>query len=184
MLQLIVRYDFVSGLLSDSYKRRMCYIEAHSYCQYNYLRMRPDRFYLRNCQVLPAEKGGICADDYTCGGLYGDVGKQWLALYAVKNETMEPILASSLKVVIDSTAVPAGYSTGIHMFGSEAAFNLNSSLYDWNNSAKSVFVFFKTDSSVSNTSGSTFTGGAGLAVGALATAICTTATKKNRQHNA
>lgn len=78
--------------------------------------------------------------------------------------------------------------TGIHMFGSNAAFNLNSSLYDWNNSAKSVFVFFKTDSSVSNTAGSNFTGGtlaltggAGIALGALATAICMTATKKKKQ---
>jgi hypothetical protein len=124
----------------------------------------------------------------TCADMNGDVGKQWLALYAVKNEAMEPILASSLRVVVDSTTVPAGYSTGIHMFGSNAAFNLNSSLYDWNNSAKSVFVFFKTDSSVSNTAGSNFTGGtlaltggAGIALGALATAICVTATKKKKQ---
>ena len=127
----------------------------------------------------------------TCADMNGDVGKQWLALYAVKNEAMEPILASSLRVVVDSTTVPAGYSTGIHMFGSNAAFNLNSNLYDWNNSAKSVFVFFKTDSSVSNTAGSNFsggtlalTGGAGLAVGALATAIGMTATKKKKEQAA
>ena len=55
---------------------------------------------------------------------------------------------------------------------------------------KAVYLGYKTttDSSVSNTAGSTFTGGtltltggAGLAVGALATAICMTATKKEKQ---
>ena len=119
----------------------------------------------------------------------GCVGKQWLALYAVKNVAMDPILASSLTAVVGSSEIPAGYTTGIHMFGSEAAFNLNSSLYDWNNSATSVFVYFKTDDSVSNTAGSNFTGGtvaltggAGLALGALATAIGMTATKKKKEN--
>lgn len=81
--------------------------------------------------------------------------------------------------------------TGIHMFGSNAAFNLNSSLYDWNNNAKSVFVYYKTDGNAINTAGTNFTGGtlaltggAGLAVGALATAICMTATKKKKEQTA
>ena len=114
---------------------------------------------------------GVCAD------MNGDVGKQWLALYTVKNELMEPIIASSLKVVVDNAQLPAGYTTGIHMFGSDAAFNLNSSLYDWNNDAPSIYVYFKTDDASASTSGTNFTigtialsGGAGIAVGAAATA--------------
>ena len=119
----------------------------------------------------------------------GCVGKQWLALYAVKNEVMNPILASSLKVVVGSSEIPAGYETGIHMFGSDSAFNLNSNLYDWNESAKSVFVYFKIDDSVTaNTTGSNFTGGtlaltgvAGLAIGAFATKLGSTVTGKKKK---
>ena len=109
----------------------------------------------------------------------GDVGRQWLALYAVKNNVMDPILASSLKVVVDNPQLPAGYKTGIHMFGTDAAFNLNNSLYDWNNDAKSVYVYFQTDDApAASTTGSNFSagalaiaGGAGIVVGALVTAL-------------
>ena len=48
----------------------------------------------------------------------------------------------------------------------------------------SVFVYFKTDDSAANTAGSTFTGGAGIALGALATAIGMTATKKKKEQAA
>ena len=108
----------------------------------------------------------------------GDVGRQWLALYSVKKDLMEPILASSLQVVVGKVDVPAGYTTGLHMFGTEAAFNLNSSLYDWNNSATSVYVYFQTDDTVAGETGSNFTGGslalaggAGIALGAIVTAL-------------
>ena len=118
----------------------------------------------------------------------GCVGKEWLALYFAKNRNMDPILASSLKVVVKSSEVPSGYTTGIHMFGSEAAFNLNSNLYDWNNSAPDVYVYFKTDDSVTKTSGSTFSGGflalaggAGLVIGSVASALGTTVTKKKKK---
>ena len=122
----------------------------------------------------------------------GCVGKQWLALYAAKNEIMDPILASSLKAVVGSAEVSAGYTTGIHMFGSESAFNLNSNLYDWNNSAKSVFVYYKTDTGAkSSASGTNFTGGtialtggAGIAVGALATALGMTVSNKKKKEKA
>ena len=121
----------------------------------------------------------------TGSDLNGDVGKQWLALYAVKNEVMEPILASSLKVVVDNAQMPAGYETGIHMFGSDAAFNLNSSLYDWNNDAPSVYVYFQTDDTAASTTGSNFTagtlalsGGAGLAIGSIVTALVMKKKKK------
>ena len=124
----------------------------------------------------------------TCADMNGDVGRQWLALYVNKNEAMDPILASSLKAVVNSTSVPAGYTTGIHMFGSEAAFNLNSGLYDWNQSAKSVFVYYKTDDGAASNTGSNFTGGAvaitggaGFVIGALATALGLTVSKKKKE---
>jgi len=121
----------------------------------------------------------------TGADMNGDVGKQWLALYTVKKDLMEPILASSLKAVVGSAEMPAGYSTGIHMFGTEAAFNLNSSLYDWANDAPSVYVYFKTDDTAVKTAGANFTGGAlalaggaGIALGAAAALIIITKKKK------
>ena len=127
----------------------------------------------------------------TCSDMNGDVGKQWLALYTVKKDLMEPILASSLKVVVDNAQIPAGYETGIHMFGTDAAFNLNSSLYDWNDSAKSVYIYFKTDDTAAGTTGSIFTagalalsGGAGIALGAVVTALAMKTKKKSDKKEA
>ena len=82
----------------------------------------------------------------------GDVGKQWLALYAVKNEAMTPILADSLLAVVGNTDLPSGYTTGIHMFGSDSAFNLNDSKYVWNANASKVFVYFNVDDKPASTS--------------------------------
>ena len=123
--------------------------------------------------------------------LNGDVGKQWLALYVERNEAKDPILADSF-FVSSKTEIPAGYETGIHMFGSAAAENLNNPLYVWNESAPKVYVYFKVDDSVANNSagvtGSVFTGGtlaftaaAGLAVGALAAALGMTAFRKRKE---
>ncbi len=115
----------------------------------------------------------------TCADMNGDVGKQWLALYAVSSDTGSPLIASSLKAVTDNNELPAGYNTGIHMFGSSSAFNLNSSLYDWNSGADSVYVYFLRDSSVQSAaaSGANFTSGtlaisagAGLILGVSAVA--------------
>ena len=126
----------------------------------------------------------------TSADMNGDVGRQWLALYTVKNEAMLPILASSLKVVVGSVEVPAGYETGIHMFGSDAAFNLNSSLYDWNNSAPSVYVYFQTDETAPATTGANFTGGtlalaggAGIIIGVVLTALVIKIKRKPEKQN-
>jgi len=120
------------------------------------------------------------------GDLNGYVGKQWLALYAAKNEAEAPILADSFKVT-GSAEIPAGYESGIHSFGTDAAENLNNTLYVWNSSAPKIFVYFKTDEAPASTVGSTFTAGnvalsgtAGLAVGALATALGATISKKKK----
>ena len=126
----------------------------------------------------------------TCADMNGDVGRQWLALYAQKSDTYAPILADSLIVKVNDGDIPAGYTTGIHMFGSASAFNLNSELYDWNKSAPSVFVYFK----VSNTkktggaAGSNFSAGnlalacvAGFVAGALISAVAVTAATKKKK---
>ena len=133
----------------------------------------------------------------SCADLNGDVGQQWLALYACRDyEEMQPILADSFKVVVGSSDIPAGYdNTGIHMFGSDSAFNLNNKMYDWNQSAKSVFVYFKIDETAplggASTSGSAFSAGTaaiigicGVGLGALVTAVCMTAVNKRKSKKA
>lgn len=122
--------------------------------------------------------------------LNGDVGSQWLALYAAKNEAEEPILADSLKVVVGSNDIPQGYETGIHMFGERAAFNLNNKLYCWNQKAKSIMVYYKVDKTAATTTGSNFStgtlaisAGGGLVLGAAITALGMTATKKRKENN-
>ena len=119
--------------------------------------------------------------------LNGCVGKQWLALYAAKTTAEEPILASSFKVVIDSANIPAGYQTGIHMFGSDAAFNLNDEHFDWNDDADSVYVYFQRDDASVSVAGTGFSGGtlaigaaAGLALGVLGTVLVGTVSKKRK----
>ena len=117
-----------------------------------------------------------------CADLNGDAGQQWVALYACRNnEVMQPILADSLKAVRESSIIPAGYTTGIHMFGSDSIFNMNNKTYDWNQSAPGVFVYFQIDEEApvkAGTSGSAFTAGwialaaaAGMAVGAAGSVL-------------
>ena len=125
----------------------------------------------------------------TCADMNGDVGSQWLALYAAKNENEKPIIADSLTVVVGSEEVPSEYETGIHMFGSTAAFNLNNKLYDWNEKAPAVFVYYKTDDAVPEATGANFTagtialtGGAGLVLGAAVTALAMKS-KRNKKEN-
>ena len=115
--------------------------------------------------------------------LNGDVGKEWLALYSVKQPGADPILADSLKVVTGSASIPEGYEKGIHMFGSKAAANLTDSHYTYNDKQNGIYVYFKTDVSVSSSdtasvfSGSTIAlvgaGGAlvGIALGAVAVVL-------------
>ncbi|WP_026835808.1 hypothetical protein [Eubacterium xylanophilum] len=102
--------------------------------------------------------------------LNGDVGKQWLALYTVKYKDAAPILADSLKIVTGTKTAKApsdDYSTGIHMFGEKTPFNLNSEQYDFNDTMKGYFVWFKTDKrTVAEMTGSVFSKGSlALAVG-------------------
>ena len=102
---------------------------------------------------------------------------------------MQPILASSLVAKVygekEEAKLPEGYTKGVHMFGSEAAFNLNNSYYDWNNGAPQVYIYFQTDDSAASAAGSNFTAGslalavgAGLILGAAVTAVAFTAKRK------
>ena len=127
-----------------------------------------------------------------CADLNGDVGQQWLALYACwDNKACQPILADSLKAVVGSQEVPAGYETGIHMFGNDSAFNMNNKMYDWNQSAPSVFVYFQTDKEAPvtpSTTASAFSGGwialaavLGMGLGAVITAVSMTAIRKKKE---
>ena len=121
--------------------------------------------------------------------LNGDVAKQWLALYYSKNETEMPILVDSLKVVKGNDQIPAGYTTGVHMFGTEAAENFNNPLYIWNSGAESIYLYYKTEGAKDpGLAGSGFTGGAmalttgaGLAVGGLTSAITVKALGKKKK---
>ncbi|MBO4893670.1 MAG: hypothetical protein J5562_01990 [Clostridia bacterium] len=129
----------------------------------------------------------------TCADLNGCVNPQWLALYAQRKDTDAPILADSLTVVVGSSKVPEGYTKGIHMFGEAAVANLNSKLYCWNQSAKSVMIYFKTDTSAAaaGAAGSNFStgslaiaGGAGLAIGALVSGLAVSAAGKKKAKKA
>ncbi len=135
-------------------------------------------------------------DDYfgkidTCADMNGCVNPQWLALYAAKNETEDPILADSFKVVVGGSELPQGYDTGIHFFGEKAAFNLNDKRFCWNQKAKSIMVYFKVDKNAVTTTGSNFTGGTlaisaggGLLLGAAVTALGMTAARKRKENSA
>ena len=77
--------------------------------------------------------------------LNGDIGKQWLALYAVKYKYGKPILADSLLYQINGDKVPQGYTTGIHEFGSKPACDLNKKLYLFPDNPPQIKVFYKND---------------------------------------
>ncbi len=124
------------------------------------------------------------------GDLNGYVGKQWLALYAARNDAEAPILADSFKVT-GSAEIPAGYENGIHSFGTDAAENLNNTLYVWKSDAPKVFVYFKTEEAGASagTAGSNFTAGStalsgvcGLAVGALAATLGMRVSKRKKEN--
>ena len=122
------------------------------------------------------------------------MGQQWVALYACRdNKVEQPILADSLKAVTGSSEIPAGYETGIHMFGSDSAFNLNNRMYDWNQSAKSIYVYFQVDKTApvqeASTAGSAFSGGwialaavAGMGLGALVTGVSMKTVRRKKEN--
>ena len=81
------------------------------------------------------------------GDLNGDVGRQWVALYYLKQGTT-PILADSLKVVMGSADIPEGYETGIHMIGEKSMVNMTDTRYTYNDDMKGIYVYYKLDATV------------------------------------
>ena len=124
--------------------------------------------------------------------LNGDVGTQWLSLYSVKYENGMPILADSLKLKTGKGDMPEGYTTGIHRFGEQNAFNLTSKLYCYNDPNDGTYVFFKNDTSTVkdlSATGSLFSGGfialgtvAGVVIGVGLTLLFTVASKKRKEN--
>ncbi len=122
--------------------------------------------------------------------LNGDVGKEWLALYYLRQEGHAPIKADSLKVVKGTSSIPSGYSElGIHNFENNVAYNLTSKYYCYNDAPNGTFVYFQIDESVVNsasTAGSNFSTGSailfsgiGIVVGAgIGVAIMLVLTKR------
>ena len=123
--------------------------------------------------------------------LNGDVGKQWLAIYYAKNEAEMPVLDNSLKVVTGSGQIPVNYTNGVHMFGTGAAENINNTLYIWNSSARSIYLYYLLDTGSASLAGSGFSagtvvlsGGTGFAVGALASGLFVKNAGKKRKKEA
>ena len=119
--------------------------------------------------------------------LNGDAGKEWLALYSVRLDGGEPILADSFQVVTGSTSIPEGYTKGIHMFGSNAAANLTDSRYTYNDDLNGIYLYFKTEAAAAAGTASAFSrgsyalvGGSGLVIGAALGAALTLLIKRKK----
>ena len=134
--------------------------------------VRNDRAYYQAVTCNRKNSSGDYAAMKDFGDLNGDVGKQWLALYTLKNGSA-PILADSFKVAMGSTALPEGYTTGIHMIGEKSAVNITDSKYTYNDDMNGIYVYYKTGTSAASGTASSFSGGVlalagagGLLVGA------------------
>ena len=125
------------------------------------------------------------------GDVNGDVAKQWLALYTVKNMSLgNPIVADSFRVVVGTTEVPEKYDASIHMFGEKSAANMTNSVYTYNDSNNGIYVYYKTDADAnpgSKDTGSVFStgyvmiaGGIGLIIGAVLGLVITSAVKRKK----
>ena len=123
--------------------------------------------------------------------LNGDVGRKWVALYSVKNEAQNPILADSFKVVYGTSNVPLDYERGIHKFGSGAAFDMNNTYYAWNHGKGGIYVYYKLDDEVDSRANAVGTfqtggmyaavGGIGLLVGLLAGSLLVKRSNKKKE---
>ncbi len=130
------------------------------------------------------------------GDLNGTIGKEWLALYTVKNPFDAPILAGSLNVKYgNNVSVPSGY-TPVHKFGSKNKYNLKKPDFIFGK-AKPIYLFFKhasvkTNESKTKTSpgaagtivsgkNNVLAGGLGFIVGGIAGAFVVFASRKRKK---
>ena len=127
---------------------------------------RNDSAYYRvvECNRKPTDDFYDVLQNYS--DLNGDVGKQWLALYFVKQENRAPIKADSLKVVTGTSSIPNGYTElGIHNFETKTAYNLTSEYYCYNDPHKGTYVYFQLDESIvknASLAGSNFSAGSAV----------------------
>ncbi len=121
-------------------------------------------YQVAECNRKPTDEFYDVLQNYA--DLNGDVGKQWLALYYVRQEGHAPIMADSLKVVKGPSVIPSGYTElGIHNFETTNAFNLTSAYYCYNDATNGTYVYFKVDESVlskASVAGSNFSTGTGF----------------------
>ena len=129
-----------------------------------------------------AEWGCGDAADLNC-----DIGKQWLALYTVKNTAKgDPILADSLTYQTGSDAMPNGCTAPLHFFTYSYAVDLGDTAYAYHNDLNGIYLFWSSDSSAFATASSFSTGQmalagiGGLAVGILGASAVMLATKKRK----
>ena len=128
-----------------------------------------------------AEWGCGDAADLNC-----DVGKQWLALYTIKNPAKgRPILSKSLKLQTGSDEMPNGCTVALHYFTFTYAADLGDMAYAFHNDKNGVYFFWDTTHPYY---ASTFTKGqlalagvGGLVVGILGASVVMLATKKRKE---
>ena len=95
-----------------------------------------------------AQSGVSDYESWGCGDaadLNCDIGKQWLALYTIKNPAKgDPIFADSLKVTYGEGA-PNGYTESLHFFCYTHAMNLGDTAFAFNNDKNGVYLYWKSD---------------------------------------
>lgn len=95
-----------------------------------------------------AQSGVSDYQSWGCGDaadLNCDIGKQWLALYTIKNPAKgDPIFADSLKVTYGEGA-PNGYTESLHFFCYTHAMNLGDTAFAFNNDKNGVYLYWKSD---------------------------------------
>ncbi len=136
---------------------------------------RNDSAYYRvaECNRKPSDDFYDVLQNYA--DLNGDVGKQWLALYYVRQEGHAPIKADSLKVVKGTSNIPSGYTElGIHNFETKVAYNLTSEYYCYNDATNGTYVYYQVDEAAvanASTAGSNFSTGTGFLFGGVGAVI-------------
>ena len=121
-----------------------------------------------------------------------DIGKQWLALYVNKSrEKGDPILADSIVVQYENSAMPADCTGSLHAFTYTNAMDIGSDAYSYRNDKKGIYLFWKSDADAFMKTASTFNKGylalaafGGLAVGIVGTTVALYPKRKKNKANA
>lgn len=136
-----------------------------------------------------AQDGVDQYEEWGCGDaadLNADVGKQWLALYTVKNSAeSNPILANSLTYQTGSNKMPTNCDSQLHFFCYTHAANIADKAYAFDDKLGGIYLFWKTDNKAFTAS--TFSSGyialsavGGLVAGILGTTAFLSPKKKKK----